>query len=87
MKEPMSNYPVLSRRRMLLGATAAAGAIAVPSLSAAQTRIDVTQGTVKPMPIALPDFVGGAGAADSEIGRGVAQIIAGTVAIIVALRR
>ena len=31
------------------------------------------------MPIALPDFIGGSGAADSEIGRSVTQIIAGNL--------
>jgi len=69
-----SNLPGFNRRRILLGASALA---AMPSSFAfAQTRIDVTQGTVKPMPIALPDFVGGAGAADAELGRGVTQVIA-----------
>jgi TolB protein len=59
---------------LLLGAGALA---AMPSsIGFAQTRIDVTQGTVKPMPIALPDFVGGAGPADAELGRGVTQVIA-----------
>ncbi len=78
----MVNSLILSRRRILVGATAAAGALAVmrPSLVAGQTtRLDVTQGTVKPMPIALPDFIGGSGAADGEIGRGVTQVIAGNL--------
>ena len=77
----MPNSFLLNRRRILLGATAAAGALAVmrPSLVAGQTKVDVTQGTVKPMPIALPDFIGGTGAADGEIGRGVTQIIAGNL--------
>jgi TolB protein len=68
------NLSLLNRRRVLLGA----GAIALTpsSLGIAQTRIDVTQGTPKPMPIALPDFVGGGGAADAETGRGVTQVIA-----------
>jgi TolB protein len=81
MDRLMPNSPILNRRRILVGATAAAGALAVmrPSLVAGQTRVDVTQGTVKPMPIALPDFIGGSGAADSEIGRSVTQIIAGNL--------
>jgi TolB protein len=67
----------LNRRRILFGAGAAAGALAVmrPPFGMAQTRVDVTQGTVKPMPIALPDFVGGGGPADAEVGRGVTQVI------------
>jgi TolB protein len=69
-----SNFSLLNRRRVLLGAGALA---AMPSsFGFAQTRIDVTQGTVKPVPIALPDFVGGTGAADAELGRGVTQVIA-----------
>ena len=45
----------------MLGAGAAAGALAgtAPRSGAAPLRLDVTQGTVQPMPIALPDFTGG----------------------------
>jgi TolB protein len=68
-----------NRRKLLLGAAAAAGALAAPRPAVGQTRIDVTQGTVQPMPIALPDFVGGTGAADGEIGRGVTQVINGNL--------
>src|SRR4051794_12140357 len=67
----------LSRRRaLLLGAGAAAGALAglSPLPVDAQTRIDVTKGSVKPIPIALPDFIG-AGLPDPAIARGVTQII------------
>jgi TolB protein len=70
---------ILNRRRVLLGAGAAAGALALPRQALAVVSIDVTQGTVKPMPIALPDFVGGSGAADGEVGRGVTQVIAGNL--------
>jgi TolB protein len=64
-----------TRRRVLLGATCA-GALAAgwPHRAAAQLKLDVTQGTVQPMPIAIPDFVGG-GAADAEAARGVSQVI------------
>ena len=75
----MRNDSILNRRRILFGATAAAGALAIPLYATAQTRVDVTQGTVKPMPIALPDFVGGTGAADAEVGRGVTQVITGNL--------
>jgi TolB protein len=70
---------LIDRRGVLLGASAAAGTLAGFLPAGAQTRIDVTQGNVQPMPIALPDFVGGSGAADSEIGRNVTQIIAGNL--------
>ena len=53
----------LTRRRLLLASAAAAGAGALAGLpgqeAQAQLRIDVTQGNVQPVPIAIPDFVGG----------------------------
>src|ERR671912_227597 len=67
----------LSRRRlMLLGAGAAVGALTGLSAreAAAVLRLDVTQGNVQPLPIALPSFVGG-GAADTEVARNVSQVI------------
>jgi TolB protein len=69
--------PQLSRRRLLvLGAGAAAGALADATLRPADAalRLDVTQGTVQPMPIALPDFVGGS-PGDVEVARNVTQVI------------
>ena len=65
----------LSRRRLLVGGVAVtAGALAglTPRPAAATLQIDVTQGNVQPLPIALPDFVGGGGN-DSDIGRNVTQ--------------
>jgi TolB protein len=65
---------LLSRRTLLAGA-AAGVAVGLQSRPAgAVVRLDVTQGNVQPMPIALPDFVGGA-PADSDIGRNVTQVI------------
>ncbi len=64
-----------NRRDVLaFAASAAALSIAAPRVAQAQLRIDVTQGTIQPVPIALPDFVGGT-AADAEIGRSVTGII------------
>ena len=68
---------LLSRRRMLvLGGGLAAGAIAglSPRQAAAVLRLDVTQGSVQPLPIALPDFVG-AGLRDPAAARNMTQII------------
>ena len=68
----------LNRRTLLTGA--AAGTVAGmtagfwPRAADAVTSIDVTQGTVAPMPIALPNFVGG-GSGDGDIGRNVTQVI------------
>ena len=76
----IKNSPALAsldrRRLMLLGAGAAAGALTALSArdAAAVLRLDVTQGNVQPLPIALPNFVGG-GAADAEVARNVSQVI------------
>jgi TolB protein len=70
--------PSLSRRRLIgLGAGAAAGAFAglVPRPAAAVLKLDVTQGSVQPLPIALPDFLG-SNLPDPAMARGVTQIIA-----------
>ncbi|GIK81321.1 MAG: Tol-Pal system beta propeller repeat protein TolB [Pseudorhodoplanes sp.] len=65
----------LTRRRILtLGAGAAFGAAAGLRPAAAVLRIDVTQGNIQPMPVALPDFAGGA-QGDVEVARNVTQII------------
>jgi TolB protein len=67
-------------RRGLLAATAAAGAGALLGLplwpAHAVLNIDVTQGNVQPLPIALPDFVAGS-PADIEQARSITQIITG----------
>src|SRR6516164_4969736 len=68
----------LSRRRLImLGAGAAAGALAglSPQRAAAVLKLDVTQGNVQPVPIAIPDFVG-VGLQDPAGGRNVSLIIA-----------
>jgi TolB protein len=69
---------MLSRRGLLaLGAGAAAGTLAgFPRPAAAQLKLDVTQGTIRPVPIALPDFIAVPGVPDPGMGRNVTQIIA-----------
>jgi len=61
----------------MLGAGAAAGALAgfSPQRAAAVLKLDVTQGNVQPVPIAIPDFVG-VGLQDPAAGRNVSLIIA-----------
>src|SRR5215204_2311406 len=74
----MTELSHLSRRRMLLlGSSAAAGALTgLASLPAgAVLKLDVTQGNIQPMTIALPDFTG-VGLPDPATARGVTQIIA-----------
>jgi TolB protein len=72
-----TNPDRLSRRRvMLLGAGAAAALAGLtPRRAGAVLRLDLTQGNVQPIPIALPDFVA-ANLPDPETARGVTQIIA-----------
>jgi len=71
-----SGFPslLLNRRALLSGAAASAAMLAAPRHAEAALRLDVTQGNVQPLPIALPDFVGGA-PADVEGARGVTQVI------------
>jgi TolB protein len=60
-----------SRRKFLMAAgSTAALALASPRLAGAQTRIDITRGTVQPLPIAITDFVG-----EQEAGRGITGVI------------
>src|SRR3954464_5098424 len=62
----------LNRREALIGGAAAS--LLLPRLSRAQTRLDITQGNVAPLPIAIPNFVAGT-PADGEVGVGVTQVI------------
>jgi TolB protein len=65
----------LSRRRLL--ALGAAGALVglSPQRAAAVLKLDITQGNIQPIPIALPDFAGIA-TQDPALGRNISQIIA-----------
>ncbi len=62
----------ISRRALIAGAGAAA--LWRPRAANAQAKLDVTQGTFQPIPIALPDFVGGS-AADSDVARNATGVI------------
>lgn len=62
---------------MLRIAVVTAAALVFAGLSPgarAQLRVDITQGTIQPMPIAIPPFVGAAGSVD-ELSQNVAQVI------------
>ena len=74
----LPNRHALSRRRLItVGAGAAVGVLAglSPRRAGAVLKLDVTQGTIQPVPIAIPDFVG-VGLEDPNGGRNVSQIIA-----------
>jgi TolB protein len=62
------------RRGVLALGAGAAAAMLMPRRAAAVLSLDITQANIQPLPIALPDFVGG-GPADAETARGVTQII------------
>src|SRR6476659_8954328 len=64
----------LSRRDILIGGAGTAASLLLPSLAGAQTKLQVTEGNVAPLPIAIPNFVAGS-PADGEVGVGVAQVI------------
>jgi TolB protein len=77
----MSDYPKtlkpgLSRRHVMLLGAASAGAfsLALPRTAHSALKIDITQGTVQPLPIALPDFIG-ASQSDADVGRMVTQVM------------
>jgi TolB protein len=71
-----SDLPLTRRRALMLGAAAGMGLAA--SLGArparAQLKLDLKEGNVRPIPIALPDFLAGS-PPDGEPARGISQII------------
>jgi TolB protein len=73
MKNPMSHD--LTRRHLLLAGVGAGAMLAATGPAAAVLRLDVTQGNVQPMPIALPEFVPGA-PAEANLTRDITNIIA-----------
>src|SRR5258706_9269247 len=60
----------LNRRDILIGGAGAAANLLLPSLAGAQTKLQITEGNVAPLPIAIPNFVAGA-PADGAVGVGV----------------
>ncbi len=79
MRTPIASTPIsgfsFSRRRLLQTAGGAA-VLAAFGVRPAQAvlKIDITQGTIQPLPIAIPDFVAGAGS-DPELGRNLTAVI------------
>ncbi|HEX2256304.1 MAG TPA: Tol-Pal system protein TolB, partial [Afifellaceae bacterium] len=72
----MKNFanPVLLRRVAIAAALAVAVPLGLAGGAAAQLRVDITQGTIQPMPIAIPPFVGAGGSVD-ELSQNVAQVV------------
>src|SRR5262245_8926167 len=76
----MNGRSLLLTRRGLLKAGAAAGTIAGigPRAFAAPAQLDVTAGNIQPIPIGLPDFLGGT-PPDGELGRNITAVISGNL--------
>jgi TolB protein len=70
------NPKAMSRRHLLSSAAVLCAASLGSSLTGALAapRIAITEGNVQPVPIALPDFLGGA-AGDAEVARNVTSVI------------
>ncbi len=64
----------LLTRRRLLAAAAGIAAAGMIRPAGAVLRLEVTEGNVQPVPIAIPDFLGGS-PADSELARSISQVI------------
>jgi len=79
MRDQIRSLPLfgagLSRRRLLQTAGGAAALAALGTRPAeAVLKIDITQGTIQPVPVAITDFVPGQGA-DPELGRNLSAVI------------
>jgi TolB protein len=77
----VSRFAPVSRRRLLTGA----GGLAMTSLLVSHPlfsrdipRIEVPEGNIQPVPIALPDFAGST-PAEGETGRNITQVITGNL--------
>ncbi len=78
-RSPLASSPGLSRRHALMLGAAGVGAAALGSRPAqAVLRVDVNEGNVQPVPIALPDFLAGNPAA-TEAAHTTSQIITGNL--------
>jgi TolB protein len=60
--------------RVVVLIVAAVSVVGLVGKALAQLRVDITQGTIQPMPIAVPPFVGAGGAPD-ELSQNVAQVV------------
>ncbi|WP_407654531.1 Tol-Pal system beta propeller repeat protein TolB [Bradyrhizobium prioriisuperbiae] len=65
---------MLSRRDVLMGGAGAAAGLLLPRFAQAQTKLQVQQGQIAPLVIAIPNFVAGS-PSDGEVGAGVSQVI------------
>jgi TolB protein len=66
--------PAFRLIRVALLVVVAVLVVGIAGRAMAQLRVDITQGTIQPMPIAIPPFVGAAGSVD-ELSQNVAQVV------------
>ena len=66
--------PLRLNRRQMISAMASAGMLLGGRQAFGQARVQIDQGNVAPLPIAIPNFVAGS-PSDGEVGAGVAQVI------------
>src|SRR6185437_7139919 len=71
--------PRMNRRRLLIGAGAGALAALAARPAGAVVRLDITQGNVQPMPIAIPDFVAGS-ATETDVAHNMTGVITNNLA-------
>ena len=71
-KFSLSSQPI-NRRKFLIGAAGAALLLS-PRFANAQTKLQITEGNVAPLPIAIPNFVPGT-PGDTQVGSDVAGVI------------
>lgn len=66
----------MSRIRLLaaVAVTLILGLASYPSPTLAEVRIDITNGQMRPLPIAIPDFIG-AGGQENQVGRDIARVV------------
>jgi TolB protein len=74
-EQDLTRFLNFTRRGVLAAGAAAMAGLVIDPRQAAAVTVDITQANVQPMPIAIPDFLGGAGG-DSDTAQGVSQIIA-----------
>jgi TolB protein len=73
------SVPALTRRHVMLGAASIGAAVLSGRRApAAPLRLELNEGNIQPIPIALPDFLAGS-PADGEAARGISQIITGNL--------
>src|SRR5580704_5813531 len=75
MIHPMTEHNFnFDRRGLIVGAGAGAIASLAPRAACAALRVEINQGNVQPMPIALPDFLGGA-PTETDVAHNVTAVI------------